>query len=92
MKIIVDRMPRTGGDCIFAKPAPFGLKYVCNITTDSNPRCKLDCEGACPYLVHIQPRLTICDESEIDKHREKDEQKVYDLLGKKWRSSSWIGE
>lgn len=85
MKIIVDRMPRTGGDCIFAKPAPFGLKYVCNITTDSNPRCKLDCEGACPYLTAKELVRILCISSLDLPYAMRVKSTNTE---KKWRSSS----
>lgn len=44
MKILVDKLPESGSDCIFSEYNHYSGEYTCKIT---NCKCYVD---GCPYL------------------------------------------
>lgn len=67
MKIIVDKLPKEAKDCVFAyyvykeeKDYSFYghthtlSRFECLLRPGLYPVCRLDCEGACPYLKELK--------------------------------------
>lgn len=51
MKVIVDQLPKTSKECIFAEYIQMTSKYKCMFQHGMYSRCNLDCGEECPYLI-----------------------------------------
>ena len=50
MKVIVDELPKSPKDCIFAEYISMTSKYKCMFLQGLYSRCKLECGEECLYL------------------------------------------
>lgn len=50
MKVIVDELPDTSKNCIFAEYIGMTSKYKCMFKSGMYSRCSLDTKEICPYL------------------------------------------
>ena len=50
MKVIVDELPDTSKNCIFAERIGMASKYKCMFKSGMYSRCSLDTKENCPYL------------------------------------------
>lgn len=50
MKVIVDELPDTSKNCIFAEYIGMTSKYKCMFKSGMYSQCSLDTKENCPYL------------------------------------------
>lgn len=54
MKVLVDKIPESSKECIFAEYIGMTSKYKCMFKSGMYSRCSLDCEKKCPYLRRLE--------------------------------------
>lgn len=50
MKVIINKMPKNGKECIFGERVDMTSKYKCMFKSGLYSRCSLDCKEECRYL------------------------------------------
>lgn len=50
MRVVVDKLPKSGKECVFSEEVKMTSKYKCAFIQGLYSRCRLDSEGECPYL------------------------------------------
>lgn len=54
MKVLVDKIPESSKECIFAEYIGMTSKYTCMFKSGMYSRCNLDCKKKCPYLRRLE--------------------------------------
>lgn len=50
MKLLVDKLPESSKDCLFAEYISMTSKFKCGFKSSLYSRCKLETGKECPYL------------------------------------------
>ena len=53
MRILIDHMPTSSKECIFAEYIGMTSKYKCMFKQGLYSRCSLDCNEECAYLAKV---------------------------------------
>lgn len=57
MKILVNELPNSSKECLFAEYISMTSKYKCMLQQGMYSRCNLDCGKECPYLETKYPLI-----------------------------------